>query len=607
VTMEADWIAALEAEVEAKLETADVDYETPLLLAQALDSAFVARDHLRHLSDRLAQAVRDVEAGRSRYLLVSMPPRLGKSQMTSIEFLTWLLHRHPDWPIMVLSHDPGLASNWGRAVRRRVEEHPELGLAIAPDAGAVTDWETTEGGNVLSKSIRQSVTGRGAKVMILDDVVKDFADAHSDKSREFIWDWWTSNSRTRLHPPALVIVIGTRWHEDDIIGRMRSPEYDGDPDQWEVISFPAIAEELVIDPHSGEVMDVVDARVRAGEDGDVDSWDRVPDALGRAPGEPLLSPLIPDETPEQAVERWEDIRRSVGTYAWNALFQQRPQPSSGSIFDVDWWRYWRPGDWDDPEQFFDRRITDWDCAFKGADDSDFVVGAEWGVRGADRYLIRMVRKRMTFTETVAKMKDFILGPVVAHRPDDPGQQALWDADPLVWLAAERGMDSVDGYTVRTEHGAPVVRGPHSGVHEHVVEDKANGTAVIDTLRREIPGMVPWSPGQDSKEGRARAVSPQVEAGNVLLPALADWLPDYLSEMKAFPNGTNDDQVDMTSMALLRLRDGGGVTPLVPGGGVQRQQAGAGKVGPRGGMPALHRGGRAQAVNPRGRGMARRPR
>jgi predicted phage terminase large subunit-like protein len=587
VTVEAEWIAALEAEVTARLEAEAADYETPLLLAQALDGAFVARDHLRHLSDRLAQAVKDVEGGRSRYLLVSMPPRLGKSQMTSIEFLTWLLHRHPDWPIMVLSHDPGLASNWGRAVRRRVEEHPELGLAIAADAGAVTDWETTEGGNVLSKSIRQSVTGRGAKVMVLDDVVKDFADAHSDKSREFVWDWWTSNSRTRLHPPALVIVIGTRWHEDDIIGRLRSPEYDGDPDQWEVISFPAIAEELVIDPQTGEVMDVADARIKVGEGGDADSWERVPDALGREPGEPLLSPLIPDETPEQALERWADIRRSVGTYAWNALFQQRPQPSSGSIFNTDWWRYWRPGDWDDPAEFFDRRITTWDCAFKGADDSDFVVGGEWGVRGADRYLLRLVRRRMTFTATVAEMKDFIMGPVVDH--PDP----------------ERASDLPEGYAVREEHGAWVVRGPHSGVHEHVVEDKANGTAVIDTLRQEVPGMIPWSPGQDSKEGRARAVSPTVEAGNVYLPALAEWLPDYLGEMRSFPNGTNDDQVDMTSMALLRLRDGGGVVTLVPSGGVSRQAAGTGRVGPRAGVPALHRGGRAVASNPRGAGMARR--
>lgn len=387
---EATWIDLLEAEVFEQLGERQT-WGSPADMALALDPGYRVRGHLRYLSDRLAAAVARVEAGESVFLLVSMPPRLGKSHLASTYFPAWCLHKHPDWPIMLLSHAPDLASGWGRQVRRLVEERPELGLRVAADAGAVTDWEVADedgevkGGGVLSKSIRQSVTGRGAKVMILDDVVKDFADAHSESSREFVWNWWTANSRTRLHPPSLVVVIGTRWHEDDIIGRLRSPEYEGDPDQWEVISFPALAE----DP---EAVDPV-TKAPFG-----------PDPLGRAAGEPLLSPIV-DETPEQALERWADIRRSVGSYAWASLFQQTPSPAKGGIFNNDWWRFWRPGDLDGLE--WDRLITSWDCAFKSTSASDYVVGQLWGAVGADRYLLRQVRARMSFTETLAAMRDFV--------------------------------------------------------------------------------------------------------------------------------------------------------------------------------------------------------
>jgi predicted phage terminase large subunit-like protein len=563
VVSEEDWIDLLEREILDQTGEGEEDYETPLDLAKSLDPAYVARAHLTYLSDRLAAAVRDVEAGHDRFVVVSMPPRLGKSQMTSVEFMVWLLRRHPDWETMLLSHAPDLASGWGRQIRRRVEENPQLGLEVAKDAGAVTDWEiakttteladgtkeTTGGGVVLSKSIRQSVTGRGAKVMVLDDVVKDFADAHSKSSRDFVWDWWTSNSRTRLHPPALVVVIGTRWHEDDIIGRLLSPEYDGDPSEWEVISFPAIAEELYREPTTGRVVDAAEMGRLRGDD--EPPWEAVPDVLGREPGQPLLSPIV-KETEEQALTRWQRIRRAVGTYTWNALYQQRPSPAKGTIFQSDWWMYWRPGDWDVIDEFFDRRITVLDAAFKKTDDSDYVVMQEWGARGADRYLIRQRRDRLSFTETVSEYRDFI--------------------------------GEAEG----------------AGVHEHVVEDKANGSAVIDTLKAEIPGIVAWSPGTDSKEARARAVSPQVEGRQTYLPALADWLPDYVAELAGFPNGANDDQVDGTSMALLRLRATGAVVTLVPQAtinrGYQRSSVPGGSAGARGGAP-----GRLGGVVRRARG------
>src|SRR5699024_1225666 len=114
-------------------------------------------------------------------------------------------------------------------------------VAIARDAGAVGAWETTEGGRLLSLSIRESFTGRGAKVLIIDDPHKDFVDAHSATMRTNVWEWWLSVAQTRLEPPYLVIVVMTRWHEDDLVGRLLSPDYPGDPASWEVVSLPALA------------------------------------------------------------------------------------------------------------------------------------------------------------------------------------------------------------------------------------------------------------------------------------------------------------------------------------------------------------------------------
>lgn len=468
--------------------------DSPAAQAVELDSGYVLRDHLNYLSERLAAATEDVKRGVSRRLVVSMPPRSGKSQLTSVYLPVWLLRQNPRWKIGLISHDPTLATGWGRAVRGLVEQHGEtLGLAIAPDAGAVSEWQTTDRGGVTSRSAPgQSITGRGFNIMLLDDVVKDFASAHSEASRKAIWEWWLANAETRLEPPSLVVAIGTRWHEDDFIGRLLSDEYDGDPADWEVISFPALAEE--------------------------------DDVLGRTPGDPLLSPLLRDETPEQALVRWAGVKRSVGMYSWSALFQQRPAPAEGAIFDIGTFRYWTTdpakATEDGTVRFLDpnaavgtRWLDSWDMAFKATDSSDYVVGQRWVRSGVDRYLIAQQRGRWSFTQSLERM-------------------TAWG----------------DG------------RGPYGrNVHARLVEDKANGTAVIDTLKDKISGLIPVNP-TESKAARARSITPEVEAGNVLLPFYGmpgfDWVVELLSELREFDSGAHDDQVDALTQALRRLHDPG---------------------------------------------------
>jgi predicted phage terminase large subunit-like protein len=443
----------------------------------------VARPHLRYLSDRLARAAEDLKRGRSSRIAVSMPPRTGKSTAISTYLPLWLLRRNPAQKIGLISHDPTLATNWGRTIRNLIENHPELGLAIAPDAGAASEWQTTGRGGVTSRSVGQSVVGRGFQVLILDDLVRDFAAAHSEANRRAIWEWWTANAYTRLEPPFLILAVGTRWHEDDVLGRLLSPEYDGDPTEWDVINFPAIAEEA--------------------------------DVLGRMPGDPLFVPTR-TENREQALARWSETKRAVGTYNWVSQFQGRPSPSEGSVFDMGWWRYWttNPNLATDDGTVrlidFDNLvggtwIDSWDAAFKGTDQSDYVVGQRWVRSGANRYLTSQVRDRMSFTQTLAAMRSFT----------------------------------------------------HPRVHVHLIEDKANGPAIIDTLREEIAGLKPVNP-TNSKEARARAVTPEVESGNVYLPHPVQfpWVADLLSELRSFPTGAHDDQVDAMTQALWELRDAG---------------------------------------------------
>lgn len=501
-----DDVRALTAELNGlvrryQIATGQIDIslpDSPVAQAVELDPGYRLRPHVQYVSDRIRDAVAKVEAGESQFLIIEQPPRTGKTTLTTLVSPTWILRKHPDWPVGLVSHDPGLATSWGRQIRRWVEQKP-LGLTIAPDAGAVSAWETTEGGSVLSVSIRQSFTGRGVKVLVIDDPHKDFADAHSETSRQAVWDWWLAVAQLRLEPPVLVMIVMARWHEDDLVARLLSDEYEGDPTQWQVISLPGLA-------------------------------DREDDPLGRAEGEPLLTPLL-DETVEEATSRWKALARSVGSYVFGAMVQQRPAPSKGAIFDMDKVRYWSANPnratedgsvihWDPRDAKGGRWLDSWDCAFKATDGSDYVVGSRWHRVGVKRLLVDQRRARLTFSQTVAAMEDWITGGV---RPEL--------------------------------------------VHQRLVEDKANGTAVIDVLKEKISGLLAVNPTQ-SKEARARAVTPEWEAGNVYLPHPSDpgheWVTDLLSELRGFPHGAHDDQVDALTQALMKLRDPGTGSLTVPG-------------------------------------------
>lgn len=465
----------------------------PLEQATEIDEGVITRPHLVHLSERIALAVKDVERGQNRQLAISMPPRMGKSTLLSVYAPVWILRRHPEWKIISSSHEGSLTAAWAKEVRARIEENPALGVTIARDGGMASEWSTVEGGGLLARSVRSGITGRGARVMIIDDPIRDFVEAHSLAMRNNLWNWWLSVAQTRLEPPYLVLVIMTRWHEDDMIGRLFSDEWEGDPKRWERISVPALAEE--------------------------------DDSLGRRVGEPLLSPVVL-ENEDQAVSRWNEVKTNVGSYTFSAMYQQRPAPAKGAVFDSAWWRFWTMDEnratedgrvvYLDPSSMTQGTWCDsWDMSFKSINTGTggWVVGQRWCRNGANRYLVAQQRGRWTFTMSIAAMGRWAI-------TDDPG------ISPCGHL-----------------------------VHTRLVEDAANGAAIMDTLRERISGIKAVQ-ATASKVARAQAVSPEIESGNVYLPHPSDpgneWVHDLLSELRNFPNDAADDQVDAMTQALAHL-------------------------------------------------------
>jgi len=215
------------------------------------------------------------------------------------------------------------------------------------------------------------------------------------------------------------------------------------------------------------------------------------DVLQRSEGEPLSA----ERYDAKALQ---NIRRSVGARVWSAMYQQQPVPDEGEIFRRDWFRYY-----DDPWQTYDNEIHSWDFTFEGKDKSDFVVGQRWLQRGAEKMLAHQIRKRMGFNESRAAIRGM--------REQFPRASAV------------------------------------------LVENKANGPAIIDDLRREIPGIVSINP-LESKTNRARSTEPQWEAGQIWTPNpnRYAWAQAYIDELISFPNAAHDDQVDAMSQAIYYL-------------------------------------------------------
>lgn len=474
------WVDELERHI---TKSVNRDYATPGELARALDPETVQTPALDLIDQALTELV-ETPDGR---LIVVMPPQEGKSQRVTRRFVEWVLKRNPDTRVGICSYEHNVARRWGRAIRDDLRDHPDdLGLTVRRDLSSQSEWQLLgHQGGVVTVGIGGGLTGRALDLLVIDDPIKDAKQADSESYRDDTEAWYETVGSTRLSPGAPVVLILTRWHEDDLAGRLLAGE---DGHRWKVLRIPAQADHR---PEKGET-----------------------DALGREPGQWLESAR--GRTPEQ----WEQIRVQAGTRGFQALYQGRPSAAVGNVLKREWWRYYDQPLWVERETgariigtSYDDLLISVDCAFKDLDSSDYVTMGVWLRRGADIYLLDQLRGRWDFPTTCQKLKAL---------------SARW---PQALLK--------------------------------LVEDKANGTAVIASLRRQVPGLVPVEP-DGSKEARVAAVSPVIEAGNVWLPdpmlgydpeagvAPFAWVDGFVDECAAFPNGSNDDQVDQMSQALYRI-------------------------------------------------------
>ena len=260
----------------------------------------------------LIERLEAVERGEIKRLMVFMPPGSAKSTFASILFPTWYLGRNPGHNVIGGSHTSDLAENFGRKTRNIVDSgayRQIFGWGLSPDSKSVKRWEPECGGEYYASGVGGSVTGRRADLIIIDDPVKGREDADSLRIRDKTWDWYTNDLRTRLKPGGSIIIIQTRWHEDDLSGRILPEGYEGesgkitsrDGEEWEVVCFPAEAE--------------------------------AEDVLGRKTGEYLWPEwFVPEELEQQ--------RRTLGERGWAALYQQRPSPETGLYFQREWIQYY---------------------------------------------------------------------------------------------------------------------------------------------------------------------------------------------------------------------------------------------------------------------------
>jgi len=252
---------------------------------------YIPADHHRLIAHKLEQVAR----GEIDRLMVNMPPRHGKSELASRRFPAWFLGQNPRSSIIAASYNSDLATDFGRQVRNIISspEHIRLyGEQLADDNRAANRWSTNEGGGYVAAGVGTAITGRGADILLIDDPLKDREEADSELQRGKVWDWYTSTAYTRLAPGGRIIVIQTRWHEDDLSGRLLAEQQTGG-DTWDVLSLPAINE-------TGEAL-----------------W--------------------PDFYPLPVLERYRSVLPSRD---WSALYQQQPTPDEGDYFKREWFRYY---------------------------------------------------------------------------------------------------------------------------------------------------------------------------------------------------------------------------------------------------------------------------
>jgi predicted phage terminase large subunit-like protein len=436
---------------------------------------------------KIANALEAVERRDIDRLMLWLPPRHGKSELASKRWPARYMGLFPEHQFISASYGDKLATDFGRDVRNIIasNEYGRLypNVKLAKDSQSKSLWHTTKGGVYLSASIGQGITGRGANILSIDDPFKDRAEADSVAVRENVWNWWTSSAYTRLMKSGAVVITNTRWHEDDLCGRILNGV---NASRWTIVSMPAI-----------------------NDDG---------------------TALWPEWYP---LDTLRNIETDIGARDWAALYMQDPRPLDGGLFKIS-------------------AITIID-GLPGNDPAAAYAGPTWQ-RAAG------LPQQQPATPMMRDGK-----PVVVRAWDLAATEQYGTSDPdwTVGLKLMRTQD--DGYIVidvKRLRGAPedvekaildTAESDGKGVFIDLPQDPGQaGKSQVAHFTRRLSGFaVASSPETGSKVTRAAAIASQANVGNLRL-IRAPWNATFIDELRSFPSGRKDDQVDALSRAFGRL-------------------------------------------------------
>ena len=510
--------------------------------------------HQQYLYDKLA----DVTSGKTKRLMIFMPPRHGKSELVTVRYPAYRLKQDATLNIIIGSYNQRLANRFSRKVRIAWEDSTQMengevrienekqdrsqhqlrsqtssrGQAASVEKqtsnggsdnsqfstlnshlpprrlNTVSEWETGMGGGVRAVGVGAGITGYGGKLVIIDDPIKSRAEAESETFRNRSWEWFNDDIYTRLEPDAAIILIQTRWHEDDLAGRLLEEMKNGG-EQWEVVSLPAIAEAVSTaeTPKSGKEEETGIKGIQAinaiKDEPNIlpsssspsssilspSSLSNICDPIGRRPGDALC----PERFPLAELAR---IRRQLGEYSFSSLYQQRPMPLEGGLFKKKWFT-----------QIVEvaprglRWFRGYDLAISTKTSADFTASARCSIdRHGNLYIADVFRARLEYPD----QRKFVVDRLRSERD--------------------------------TEHG---------------IESALHAQAFIQDLRRE-PSLARHAIRlvrvTSDKFTRALAWANRAEEGKVFL-VRGPWLKTFLDEVTSFPNAAHDDQVDAVSLAV----------------------------------------------------------
>ena len=471
--------------------SAKVEPSEPQTLRSFIAEAY-PRYGFHRWAEVLIELLQQVADGQLSRLIVTCPPRLGKSLLVSKLFPAYFLQRYPHLFAAIASYSAELAYAHSREARHfyRVTGH-----LLARDSAAVGNWLTRQRGGCIAAGVDGPFTGKGYSLGVIDDPYKGPGDAASPALRQKLIDWLRSVWLTRAEPASVLgpdgreqpnlsaqVVVLTRWDHQDVIGWLLEQELGEAPQHWTVLDLPAIAEEPT-------------ERAKLPP-----TCTLIPD--WRQPGEALCPERFP--LPELL-----KIRARLGAYWWAALYQQRPSPASGSIFLRQWIRPPFPREEGSQRQYALLALS-CDLSFKGEAESDYCGFCLAGL------LAPPVRNAIPRT----------------GEPQGQMTTAALEIE-VLWAARHRfGLPEVIRFLLGCLEALE-----QQGLRPNAVliEDAANGPAVLQSLRRRVPGMLPIT-ARGSKETRAHAVAPLVEAGQIRFHHRAQPL---VEEAIRFPKGSKD--------------------------------------------------------------------